>query len=286
MAQHLKAVEKDTADALKQAESQLSALTKSKEWEATKTAADVAGLVDPTPTSDLVSMGMSAAEGDWVGALLSGVSFAPYLGDAMAKPIKFARAAKRAQQIEKEVAAMAKAVDMYKSQAMKFAQRTMAAAATRAKRAKDAAAQCAKQGKVVGCNPFGTQLPSTKGEWQGTRGNSKWTSENGKVSVEYEHGYPNFKKSKPPALHKDGGGEVEIFQTGQRGDFTAARDAMRKKLGNNNWPGNGDYAPDGYTWHHKEDGVTMQLVESKAHNVTQGGGSHTGGSSIVKSDEF
>ena len=90
MGQYLKQIEGETATALTQAEQKLEALTKSKAWEAAKAAADLAGIVDPTPASDLVSMGMSIAERDWVGALLSGVSFVPYLGDALSKPIKLA----------------------------------------------------------------------------------------------------------------------------------------------------------------------------------------------------
>jgi len=36
--------------------------------------------------------------------------------------------------------------------------------------------------------------------------------------------------------------------------------------------------PEGYTWHHKEDGTTMQLVEEFAHKKT----GHTGGNAIYK----
>jgi len=225
-------------------------------------------------------MGMSMAEGDWVGALLSGTSFVPYLGDALAKPIKFARAAKTVKAIEREAAALAKVIDAYKNTAAKFAQRKLAAAAERARRAKEAAEACAKKGNIQGCNPWGAPVPE-KG-FAGTRGDSTWTSANGKVTVEFEKGYPNFKKSNPPALHMDGGGEVEIFQAGNHtSDFREARNAMRKKLGDNAWPGNGGDMPDGYTWHHKEDGVTMQLVKKDVHNVAVDGPSHGGGVSIV-----
>jgi len=284
MAQYLSKVEGETAQALTQAEAKLAALTKSKAWEAGKTAADLACIVDPTPASDLISMGMSMAEGDWVGALLSGTSFVPYLGDALAKPIKFARAAKTVKAIEREAAALAKVIDAYKNTAAKFAQRKLAAAAERARRAKEAAEACAKKGNIQGCNPWGAPVPE-KG-FAGTRGDSMWTSANGKVSVEFERGYPNFKKSNPPALHPDGGGEVEIFQSKDRGaDFEAAAEQMRKKLGDNTWPGNGDNKPTGYVWHHKEDGVTMQLVKKEVHNVANGGGSHAGGVSIVSGNQ-
>lgn len=67
MGQYLGRIEDDTAQALADAEQQLAALQRSREWELAKTAADAAGIVDPTPTSDAISLAMSVAEQDWVG---------------------------------------------------------------------------------------------------------------------------------------------------------------------------------------------------------------------------
>ncbi len=53
-------------------------------------AADVAGIFDPTPISDGVSGVLSLGKGDFLGAGLSVASMVPYLGDAVAKPAKFA----------------------------------------------------------------------------------------------------------------------------------------------------------------------------------------------------
>ncbi|MGH3708600.1 MAG: polymorphic toxin type 17 domain-containing protein [Pseudonocardiaceae bacterium] len=53
--------------------------------------ADIAGIFDPTPISDGVSAGIDLSDGDLVGAGLSLISFVPYLGDALAKPVKFFR---------------------------------------------------------------------------------------------------------------------------------------------------------------------------------------------------
>ena len=36
--------------------------------------------------------------------------------------------------------------------------------------------------------------------------------------------------------------------------------------------------PDGYTWHHVEDGKTMQLIPEDLHNAVK----HTGGAAIIK----
>ncbi|WP_146160789.1 hypothetical protein [Deinococcus arcticus] len=54
----------------------------------TQAAADIAGLVDPTPISDGRSAALSVARGDWLGAGLSLISMIPGLGDAVAKPLK------------------------------------------------------------------------------------------------------------------------------------------------------------------------------------------------------
>lgn len=291
MGQYLNKIDADTSRALQQAEQTFAALTQSIEWQATKSAADVAGIFDPTPISDGASLTMSVAEGDWTGALLSGVSFLPYLGDALAKPIKLARATKAILAIEREAAAIAKQIAHYKSIASRIARRKMAAAAERARRAKEGAAKYAEELKCVSCkktgNPFGVQLPTT-GKWKGERGNSHWTSDDGSVSLQYKEGFPDFSTSKPPSVHADGGGRVEIEMKGDNSDFVPARNAMRDKLGDPKWPGNGQTAPTGYTWHHKEDGATMELVRTDVHDKTISGVAHVGGASIVsgKNSEF
>jgi hypothetical protein len=278
MGEYLKRIDGDTADTLKKAELELANLTKSKEWEATKTTADIAGIVDPTPVSDAISMGMSITEGDWVGAFLSGVSFIPYLGDAVAKPIKIVRATKTIAAIEKKAAALAKTISHYKSAATRIAQRKMAAAAERARRAKEATEEFAKKQKCATCpkpRQFGTQLPTT-GKWKGEKGNSHWTSDDGSVSLDYKEGYPDFTTSHPTSIYQKGDGKVEIEMQGNNKDFGAAKKAMQDKLGDPNWT-----KPKDYTWHHVEDGTTMQLVKTPVHNKIESGASHIGGESIV-----
>jgi hypothetical protein len=93
MGEYLKRIDDDTAKAMSKAEADLARLTKTKEWEAAKTAADLAGIVDPSPAADSISIAMSIAEKDWVGAFLSGVCYIPYAGDALAKPVKLIRTA-------------------------------------------------------------------------------------------------------------------------------------------------------------------------------------------------
>ena len=58
-------------------------------------------------------------------------------------------------------------------------------------------------------------------------------------------------------------------------DFTNADKAMREKHGAD-WE-----RPSDYTWHHKEDGVTMQLVPKNVHSTGAGAQSpHMGGASM------
>jgi A nuclease of the HNH/ENDO VII superfamily with conserved WHH len=291
MGQYLERLQKDAAGELKKAEDGLAALTKSKEWQAGKTAADLAGIADPTPTSDLISLAMSVAEGDWVGAALSGVAVVPYIGDALAKPAKLVRAAKAVKAIEAEAAALMKTVAHMKSEAFRIAQRKVAAQLERARRSKEAAEKWAKSLTCVSCakpaNKFGTQLPTT-GRWVDPKtgkaaepGNGRWISEEGNVSLEYKQGYPDFSTSRPASLYEKGGGAVEIEMKGDKSDFITARNAMREKLGDPKWPGSRETQPPGYTWHHTEDGATMQLVRSDVHAKADSGAAHIGGESIV-----
>ena len=53
--------------------------------------ADLAGIFDPTPISDGVAAGIDLSEGDLAGAGLSLLSMIPYVGDAVAKPVKIIR---------------------------------------------------------------------------------------------------------------------------------------------------------------------------------------------------
>jgi YD repeat-containing protein len=67
--------------------------------EAAMAALDVAGMVDPTPASDGIAAAMAFSSGDYIGGTLSMVSFIPYLGDALAKPMKAMRTAKKATRL-------------------------------------------------------------------------------------------------------------------------------------------------------------------------------------------
>jgi len=71
--------------------------------ELAQAAVDVAGIVDPTPISDLIGAGMSLFKGDLIGAGLSLISIIPYVGDAFAKTAKGARATAKINKIRKTI---------------------------------------------------------------------------------------------------------------------------------------------------------------------------------------
>lgn len=96
------------------------------------------------------------------------------------------------------------------------------------------------------------------------------TKDGSLVDVTYRDGYPDFSPHKyEGSLGKN---EVQINMTGKNNDdFKAANQAA----------GFGDKAnsqPKGYTWHHHQDGTTMQLVRTDAHAAAQ----HTGGASAAR----
>ncbi len=101
---------KDTTEALAKADADL-------KWELAASAADVAGMIDPTPASDLIGAGLAVRKGDWLGAGMSLVSVVPYVGDALAKPAKAVRAAKRINELRQTVTKLtAKLADLRKAE--------------------------------------------------------------------------------------------------------------------------------------------------------------------------
>ncbi|GGY55862.1 polymorphic toxin type 15 domain-containing protein [Pseudoduganella albidiflava] len=105
-------------------------------WEMAGTAADAAGVIDPTPTSDLIGAGIALRNGDFLGAGLSIASTLPYLGDAAAKPVKAARATKRLLGLKKKKAVIEK--ELADLNVLKKQEEAAEAAAKEAKIGKDA----------------------------------------------------------------------------------------------------------------------------------------------------
>jgi hypothetical protein len=256
------------------AESNLASLNDDLKFQLAQTVVDIAGIADPTPISDVIGAGMSLYTGDFIGAGLSLISIIPYAGDALGKTAKGARTLKKINALKKRIEAAVATTNLAKKLARKSA-----AAAVRAKRKAEAAKKAADTCTTKKCpllsNPFGVSRLPADGTWKGTRGNSFWTPDattkrgqeilkatKGKP-IKFNDGYPDFS---PYATHR-----VEIEMTGKKADFTAANKAAGLKN-----------TPDNMTWHHNEDGVTMELVPSKINNNVP----HDGGASIVQSPEF
>ena len=74
-------------------------------WELSKSVVDIAGVLDPTPISDVVGAAMSLSDGDLIGTGLSLISIIPYAGDALAKTAKGSRAAAKIAKLGEKIAA-------------------------------------------------------------------------------------------------------------------------------------------------------------------------------------
>ncbi|MFN7524663.1 MAG: DUF6972 family protein, partial [Aphanizomenon sp.] len=119
---------------VKDAQIALAKANKELAFELAQTAADIAGIVDPTPISDGISAAMSLAKGDYFGAGLSIVSMIPYLGDTIGKPIKAARNGKKILKLRKEIAELIQIIEKLSPAGRKASAKT-----------KDAVAQEMKQ---------------------------------------------------------------------------------------------------------------------------------------------
>lgn len=148
-------------------------------WELAASAADVAGMVDPTPTSDLIGAGLAVRKGDWFGAGMSVASMVPYVGDALAKPAKAVRAAKKINALRETLAKMtAKLAELKKAEKQAEAAEAAAKEAKIAKEASEAASKrsakqtadsqegTAKAGKDKDCEDCSTAETATPSKKQ------------------------------------------------------------------------------------------------------------------------
>ena len=102
--------------------------------------------------------------------------------------------------------------------------------------------------------------------------------------IEYKNGFPDFGDLTVPA----GAGkkaQVEIMQAGNHtSDYKAADEALQAATGKTQAMLEKELGTP-LTWHHKEDGVTMQLVPQYVHGGSNGSG-HAGGASLTSKEEF
>lgn len=239
-------------------------------------ALDIAGIADLTPISDGLSGLMSLARGDYVGAALSLVSMVPYAGDALAKTSKGARLSAKITKLGKRI--LAKTARVKKLQAAAAEKAATAVQKARSSVAKSKIA--AKRKKCVTCkiktSPFCTRLPAygkwtTKNGTQGIKGNSAWTPD---PSTARAGEINKITKSKP-IIYKDGYPDFSEYATQKvnidmKGNYTSDFTNANKAAGL-------DRTPEGMTWHHNQNGSTMEPIPSELHNNVP----HTGGNSIV-----
>jgi hypothetical protein len=226
--------------------------------------------------ADIASLGKSLYQGDWVGALFDVVGFVPLLGDAA----KGGRIANKLNDLRKALdvagSALAKTLNKTKTAAAKY-WKQMAKDSAEAYNAaiKTCKTKACRDAKAALKGPQYKNLPSDgpRGTWKGERGESVFTPANGTKPITYKNGFPDFSTHTVKSPNGSNG-SVEIAMKGNYGsDFAQADAAMRAKDPNFVRPAN-------TTWHHKEDGVTMELVPTSTHNVALGGGNHVGGGSL------
>lgn len=272
------------------------------------TVADIAGIFDPTPFSDGAGLVLSVAQGDVLGSLLSlGGLVVPYVGDALAKPMKIAKYApktakalegmlhagdnlakagretleKASLTLEKVAAARKKALERVKK-AMMEARKNPAGCEDCAKLIeKKADGSVKKKGKLDSPNN------SSNGHWKGGEkpidGTGTFVFEEPKVlpdgtivkEIEIENFSPDFDDYVE-------GGKYELWNvTGDVGSDTKELTKMMRET-NPNWE-----PPDNrlFTLHHFEDGQ-VGFVPTVIHDKTRGGVAHTGGNSMMNNELF
>jgi hypothetical protein len=238
-------------------------------------------------------------QGKWGDAALDVVGMVPLGGDAIKSTVKGAKIAKRAAQIAARIQQLRNKVRAIEQQirkaaaGRKFWNQKKGAAYQKLvdDLAKCKTKECRKKKIADYQNNKFKQIPRG-GKWAGPPGNSKWTPEPGsqaaKALKEYGQSGIVYKNGKPdfgPFVKKgpDGGRmEVKIDNMGGgSNDFTQARAELKKRYPNLSKNDEGYF-----TWHHKEDGSTMQLVDRRIHDRTLGGGSHAGGDSMVRDPAY
>jgi hypothetical protein len=239
-----------------------------------------AGGVLPPPfgtAADAASLARSLGKGDWWGAAFDVIGFVPLLGDG----IKGARIANKLSDLGRVVDEMAagaakmfgKTEDAAKafwaSKKNMDAYREALKACDGTKKCLDAAAL--NKGQQYGSTP----KSGNGGNWNppNGRGDGEWVPDPGsplaeaikpKTSLTYENGFPKFDSFSQ--------GSVKIPLSGDTGnDLKLADEMFRKQTGNADW-----VRDPGMTWHHVQDGTTMQLVPS----AINGKAGHAGGAAL------
>ncbi len=265
--------------------------------------ADVAGIFDPTPTSDAIGGVASALQGDWLGVGLSLLGMIPYVGDAG----KIGKIARIAPRTARALEAVLKASDKLASagrQGLEAAGLTLEQVAKARKQAADKVREQMLRARRNDPNcqrctgPGGErrtlQMPTNgpNGKWKpgqpDANGNGTFdfatpkTLPDGRTvsSIQFKNGSPDFDNYVV-------GGKHNLWEvSGDAGtDGAALTRQMREGGRSYNPPARKDYV-----LHHFEDGqvgYVPRVIHDKAGGgVGDGGVAHTGGNSMLNNDVF
>ncbi len=223
--------------------------------------------------ADLASIGKSLWGGTWGDVLFDTIGLVPLFGDG----IKGGRLLNKVNDIRKALdvghTAMGRVFNKTKEAAGKYWDDLVSANRAKYDNAIKGCGnnKACREGKAHLKGPQYNNAPKSgpNGEWEGERGDGVWKPSNGGPPITYKNGFPDYSDHATQS--------VEIPMTGKRSfDERVARDAVREQLRDPTWK-----KPKGYTWHHKEDGVTMELVPTNVHATGQGASTpHRGGASL------
>jgi len=269
-------------------------------WLAASSIPVVGGVVD------VASAIGNAWTGNWADAGLDLFGLVPGWGDGAKAAVKGTRIARYGEKLVSQVAAAQRKVKALEDHVRKSAAASKYWSSKRGeayRKLQEDLRKCnskaCKQKKIDEFKNGGKYKNIPRGgKWAGEPGNSKWTpdagsnaekalKDYGQDGIAYKNGKPDFS----PFMKK--GPDGQPIQTrisnmqgdlarGPNGDVGQAVAPLKEKYGG--WSKTAN--EDGFTWHHNEDTSTMQLVDSRIHNTSEGGGAHSGGASAVNDPAY
>lgn len=227
--------------------------------------------------ADVASLGRSLSKGDWWGAMFDVIGFVPLLGDAVKGGRVLNKLSDLGRAVDELAAGAAKMFTKTEDTAKAFwASKKNMPAYRDALKACDGTTKCLDKAALAKGQQYGsTPKSGAAGQWNppNGRGDGEWVPAPGsdladaikpKTSITYENGFPQFGDFS--------GGSVKIPLSGNSdNDLKLADEMFRKQLKDPDWT-----RPAGTTWHHVEDGTTLQLVPS----AVNGNARHAGGAAL------
>jgi hypothetical protein len=260
-------------------------------------AADVAGIFDPTPTSDAIGGVASAIQGDWLGVGLSLLGMIPYVGDA-GKIGKIARIAPRTARALETVLKASDSLASAGRRGLEAAGLTLEQVAKARKQAADKVREqmlAARRGdpncqRCIGPNGERRTLQMPKdgpnGKWKpgqpDANGNGTFEFTTPKKlpdgrtvsSIEFKGGSPVFDNYVQ-------GGKHDLWEVSGNAATDGNRlTALRRETN----PGYDPPSDRDFVLHHFEDGKVGYVP--RAIHDKPGGVGHTGGNSMLNNDVF